>query len=1092
MTRSIRVLVAHKADVGWPAVRRRLESLAGLGYLQSLAILTISESRTIGQDPSIEVAIPSENGGIVLEPHTLLGYLASLGSIEEITTVAIRCDSALSLANSEISTSFEHALDSISSLLVRFATGVKRRDFRIAVIGESEVAPGAPFFSSAATINAIVLPRDISMNRAVARPVMRDNEETFAAHAATEICSVLGLWASMDSSPLDSIENRPMGVRGYSVHFVSSRVKGLLAPPLPVSELVDDSGVLPLPRGFTPVDNISVVVERFAEHVFPVELKFTPLPESNDYIRKNWRQLARDYVREFGQIVLHIPSILRRGFVGEVDAVGARVLDRLLGEADTRVRPIIPGNSVDAAPLISENLVDEIIRDIEHRDGRPVSVGLSTERWDELIAGILGIADGGESARASREAVMPSSILVADKSYVAPSSSSVAETIRALMPPSPAFIRQEVDESESETSEATEESIAGELHDDDEIAAVPVNSEAVVFTGDIDLEVLREAVRRSGMARPEINNHDNEFRSGDEGSAQSIQVDRLDNTLLGRITRRFDDEYRKAEDSTVECLSVLRTMPAHFGSGADSEVSWTVILTIALSLTGIIVSLATHGLARDFFGLDWINRRNRDFLWVGFSSIVIVGAVAALISSGRRSWQARAVLIALVSAGLLAIEFVAFDSIRDRVLKSGWGNADASAAIVIFVATLITTSIAIRKNGVDDDPIRNRVARFLALVLWIYVTVALSSFIAGPESFIVDWADSTRHKLLIAIQFVAWACLAMAVAVLVSIRVRQQNMFGRFQARFVWAQLNLTHSIDARRYLRVAYTHWLILSSVLGRMIWHPLGKEASEQLPFDGTLTGDESILKFDLAEMQLSEEGRIALLAQLKQRFVREGWLKVQFDIARNAYQTRLAFVTGDSLEDHDPIGCSSVPMVESLLSGDAQGDRFQFATSLHEGTFDERLLSGATNENLENVYSGILKDERMHEVHKAQNAFLTGFDFLSDIVPAEPSRLPPRVLSTLQVAGADATTMKSHLWWPESSIVAKPPVGVAEVHSGPAISPEQLNDSVVLLAILVDVSQPFANSDVQLLKDDAIDSTPLGGTDFSDSLEFDDDDD
>lgn len=1081
--RTARVLVVHEEDDAWIPVRERLESLAGEGYLRSFLVLTVSVGRGTGADPAVDLVEADQAGGTRRVTTTLLGYLAGLGAIEGVTVCALRCDSADSPTNAVESADLDAAMKHIAKLLVQFATGVHRRAIRLAVIGEGEQAPGSPFFAGDADANAVVLPRDVSMNRAVARPVLRDNGDTFVAHCATEICSVLGLWNAMDSGPLDNVKTQPKGMPGYSVHFVSSRVKGLLAPPLPVSDLVDDSGVLPLPRGFSPVDNLALVVERFAEHVYPANMKFSPLERPSESERMSFREYVPAYLREFWRTFIGVPALMRRGFEGELEAIGAEALDRLVGGAEGRVRPIIPGSGSDESPVITEELVEEIIRDIEYRDGRPVVGGVTTEQWEALIVGVLGIADGNDLSQSAREAVMPANILVRDKSYLAPDHESVGHTVRSIMPPARPG-RAAVSPHDQVVPGIGDIALEGEAPAVEE----PVE---VTFTiqGDVDLQALREAVRRSGLSRPVAPDPpvgDADLQTADD----AVEVDRADRTLIGYVTKRFDDEFNKAEDSTVESLQELRTLPSHFAAAGFGKVSWTVMVAIALSISAIIVSLATHGVFRELFSMDWLSRRNRDFLWVGFSSLVLVLGVAALLSTGRRTWQGRTVFIAAVCAGIIATEYVVFDAVRDKVLESGRGLVDASVAALIFVGTVGLMVLAISRNWKSTDPVRRRIGRLLALVLWVYATLAVTSYIAGPESFILGWTDGARHRFLVAAQFVGWVCLIASTSVIVSIRVRQQNMFGRYQAQFVWAQENLTHSIDARRHLRTAYTQWLILASVLSRMIWHPLGREATERTAFDGSLVGDEAILKFDLAEIQLSPEGRTALLAQLKQRFVRKGWLKVQFDISRNAYQTRRAFITGDPMEDHDPVGCASVPAVESLLDGSAQGDRFEFARFLHEGTVDSRLLAGATNENLEDVYSSLMLDPRMHTVGSAQNSFGTGFDFLADIVPEEPASLPPRLLTKLHVAGDEATVMTSHLWWPESEIIGAPSTTFVETHKGSALAAERLNDSVVLLAVLVDVSKGFPNANVSLVRDAVVpmSQSPVGR---SDEPEGDDDD-
>jgi len=1065
-SRATQVLVVHEKDMGWTAVRPRIETLVKEGYLWPFVVLTVETGKAVSADPVVDVVRfePGEDG--VSQQTTLLGYLAGLGSIGGVTAVALRCDSAGSADSGLESSELDAAVRRIDNLLVRFATDLERKTIRLAVIGEEEKAPGAPFFAKDAGANVIVLPRDISMNRAVARPVLRENSATFVAHSATEICSVLGLWRSMGESPLDGIETQPNGMPGYTVHLVSSRVKALLAPPLPVSDLVDESGVLPLPRGFSPVDNLAVVVERYADVVFPENMKFTPMERPTTSLRESWRSLSKAYLVEFWRTFRGFPSIVRRGFQGEMDAVGAIALDRLLGGAEGRIRPIIPGDDESTANVISDDLVENLIRDIEFRADRPVVGGVTTEQWESLIVRILGIADGNDQSQPSREVVMPASILVRDKSFLAPNQPSVSGMIRAVMPP-------------------------GQNHDDEELLPdssvdndVPLGEEdspplelSFVVQGDVDLEALRDAVRRSGMGRPDrvVNTQD-----GQDLVTQDdvVEVDRADHTLIGYITHHFDREFTKSEDSTIECLGELRQLPARFRMAEFGKVSWAVVAAFSLSLSAILISLASHFPLRDMLSMDWMSRRSRDFLWVSVSSLVLVVSIAALLSTGRRAWQGRTVIIAAVCAGILAVEYVVFDPVREAILKSGRGALDASVAIAIFVVTASVTVFAIVRNWSSVDPIRKRVGRLLAILLWFYTTLALCSFVAGPESFVINWSDSARHKFLFAVQFVAWVSMLVSAGIVVSIRVRQQNMYGRLQAQFVWAQENLIHSVDARRHLRTAYTQWLILASVISRMIWHPLGREATERTAFDGSLTGDESILKFDLAEIQLSTEGRIALLAQLKQRFVRKGWLKVQFDIARSTYQARRAFVTGDPLEDHDPIGCPSVPSIESLLANDGQGDRFDFAEFLHDGLVDARLLAGATNENLEDVYSALMRDDRMHTVVRSQNVFGTGFDFLADIVPSNSPTLPPGLLSTLLVANDEAMRMRSRLWWPDAEIIARPECEFVERHIGVPMSSERMNDSLVLMAVLVDVSGAFRNAEVRMIEDEPRRSTPDSG--------------
>ena len=425
-------------------------------------------------------------------------------------------------------------------------------------------------------------------------------------------------------------------------------------------------------------------------------------------------------------------------------------------------------------------------------------------------------------------------------------------------------------------------------------------------------------------------------------------------------------------------------------------------------------------------------------------------------------------ILAGICSGILAVEYFAFGPIYEKLIATGINKSTAIVGALVLLGTLVVTWLAITRNIVSSDPIRKRVGRILGIFAWIYVVVGLSSYTAGPVSFINGWEDGTRHRFLIAAQFVGWVCLIIATLVIVSIRVRERNSFGVYTDRFNWAQDNLMHSIDARRHLRAAYTQWLMVSASVARIVWYPLGREASERSAFDGLLSGDETILKFDLAQVGLSPQGHVALLARLRQMFVRPGWMRTQFNYARELYMSELSFITGDPIEQHDPIGCVAVPPISNILENNAQGDRFNFAKQMYEGQFDGGLLAAATNNNLDAVYANILTDNRMHEVSKAQNTYPTGSDFLVDIVPPSKSILPPRLVNILASGGDASTQMKSHLWWPDTSILNRPQFPVDHLHKSDVVTLDKLNDSVVLVAVLVEISEAFRGTDVNVVED------------------------
>jgi uncharacterized membrane protein YozB (DUF420 family) len=1052
-------LIVHQLDNAWPGIQSRLEEFFLEGFVDELVILTVPSSEELPQDPEIGVVKQNINGLPNRETETLFGYLAKLGNIDGIRLCAIRCDASGQITSLEESIQLDRALKRISSTLMKFASNkLPKKEVRIAIIGEEERAPGSPFFSPNADANVIVIPRDVSMSMSVAKPVVREQRVVFEGHAAMELASILGMWTVMKSAPVDTVIRKPLGVEGYAVTFMKSRVKGLVAPPLPIGDLINDADLLPIPTGFAPVDNLEVVVERYAEGIYPSNMHFSSIPAPNSHEYVKFIQLIKAYAIEFLNTVRSLPRIIRSGFDNEIEQVGQLVLDNLIGGSDARIRPLISSQGRDNPDGLTEDRIEELIRDIEYRDDRPVVGALTSDEWADLATRILGIADGNDEADSHRELVMPSNILVREKSALAPRVASVAELVRSVMPP---HLKHETFEHEPlvQTTDVPSED------DSAESEIEPFQSPVVV--GDIDLMALREAIRSSGINRPEeAINHDLENDEFNQNYVSNFQTP----TLIGHVTKIFDREFNKAENASFSSLSELRELPKKLISRDSVKISLSVIVAVCLSIGVLIASAATHGVVREIFGLEWLSAKSRDFLWLGLSSILLVISVSILFSTGNRTWQRRTMVLTAICSAVVAIEYFSFGWLRERLSGNSISLKIASvtllllAGIVLVVLNLLIGFLAIYRSTKSNNLIRQKIGRGMALLIWAYLVVGISSFLAGPVSFVNTWEDSTRHRFLLACQFVGWICLLMAMLVVVSIRVKQQNSFGIHADRFRWAQENVIHSIDARRYLRTAYTQWLLVGAALSRIIWHPLGQKASESTPFQGRLAVDDAILKFDIAMMELSEEGRTSLLAKLTKMFVRQGWLSVQFNYAVEEFKSTTAILNGNGSEDHNPFACPAVPPISDVLNDDARGDRFQFAKKLYEGELDEVLLASATNNNLDSVYSEILRNERLHVVTNSQHNFATADQFLTDILPGETSTLPSELVNKLFSAGDGLMT--THLWWPKTSILKRPQVEVANLHESTGMIGSELNDSVLLMAVMVEVSDQYRDDEVSVV--------------------------
>ena len=79
-----------------------------------------------------------------------------------------------------------------------------------------------------------------------------------------------------------------------------------------------------------------------------------------------------------------------------------------------------------------------------------------------------------------------------------------------------------------------------------------------------------------------------------------------------------------------------------------------------------------------------------------------------------------------------------------------------------------------------------------------------------------------------------------------------------------------------------------------------------------------------------------------------------------------------------------------------------------------------------------------------------------------------LPPRILNVMLVPSDESLILDSHLWWPETSLLGTPNSDNARVHTAQVLSGAHLNESVVMMAVLVGVSSGFINSQVICVDD------------------------
>ena len=64
-----------------------------------------------------------------------------------------------------------------------------------------------------------------------------------------------------------------------------------------------------------------------------------------------------------------------------------------------------------------------------------------------------------------------------------------------------------------------------------------------------------------------------------------------------------------------------------------------------------------------------------------------------------------------------------------------------------------------------------------------------------------------------------------------------------------------------------------------------------------------------------------------------------------------------------------------------------------------------------------------------------------------------------------------MTTHLWWPKTSILKKPQVDVSNLHESTGMVGGELNDSVLLMAVMVEVSDQYRDDEVSVVVNENI---------------------
>lgn len=1039
------LIVVHSADLMWSEIEQHLALLSSRHLLSDFIVMDAAENAQIGDVP---IRIISENS---VSSKRLYDHLATIGHTDSLVIAGVQS----SILNDEQQLEISNSIDLLNAGLARLASAIKRINVRVSIPGDLEQIAGPPFFTAVSDANVVILPRDQARNQAVARPITRDSGGIFAKHSSVELASVLALWKFMEKSILEKVERKHQGIGGYEVVFASSRVKGVLAPPLPIGSLVDESGELPIPPSFTALERPQLVSLRYAQAIYPDSLRFEhPVRPRFGVDRSLWK-LVKEYVKEISSVVYRLPTTFWRGLQNDVNDIAGTAMSEALGGQDGWITVVWETmNSGSAAHLLSQEEVHKVISEIELRAERPVLSVVPTATWNHMVDQVFGVADGAEIADSIRRQLTQSTFLILDKNSMAPKSDNLAEITTLTL-----------------GHDKTWDPIYIPVFE--EIDSVPefdqVNS-VESFTEELITEVnysLDDSIGNGELVSLEIEEGNFSSAVAVEGEKLVREVSRPERVtsmdVVSGITQELVTNYELASQSVLQTLDEIQNLPNEFTGKELGKISQSVLIGISSAVALLFVALGSMTPAKKLLSFEWLSRSTAAQIWLMFSTAFIVIAIATGITGGKRTWQGRAILAALVSSGIVALEYIFFNPVYEWINRFKWLESSNIPAIAVFVATLSLCGLSVVRNLASDEPVRKKIGKFVLLFSWFYAVIGVTSSLASKTSILQRAPESIKSRFFISSNLVGWTVLLTGLVIIAVLRVREKNRVGKAGHDFRNACIELETCVDARSRLDIATAQWLGIASVAARTIWFPLGKRVSELSASDEQLTGDESILKFDLANIRLRDSGTSHLLSRLRQKFVRTGWLRRQLQVAIDSYAESEAFDSGNQPEHHYPFGCSSSPTVDEILDGYARGDRWGFAHKYFSGEYDEQLLNSAVEQRVPDMYRDLVKDPRMHEVTESQNEYLTSFDFLYDVVPTVVKQIPPGLSTSLFTANQRESSMRSFTWWPEGEIGTISADVVEELLSIETIKAKTYRDSEMILAATVDLSHSFHSQDL-----------------------------
>ena len=266
---------------------------------------------------------------------------------------------------------------------------------------ETLEAPEERFFSTHVEANLVVIPEDRRSDQHFAAPLAHDSV-AFAGHIAVETAVILGMFSGMEGSVLDGLTPGVIFGTNPKIRLTRSFVRVGRSPALPLQEIVDHEGRLPVPPGTIEAPAPAAAVAELAGRSAAIFDSLGFEVKDPDPPRRHQLRPIRTLgliIKEMGRFIAGLPRRAVEGLFEDFSELAGRTMQELVGSSSVvevvwkgKFNPTEGGDDFDA-------LIGDLKRQAERRLDLEGGPSIDQTVWRDLRSLVLSTADGSEPPR---------------------------------------------------------------------------------------------------------------------------------------------------------------------------------------------------------------------------------------------------------------------------------------------------------------------------------------------------------------------------------------------------------------------------------------------------------------------------------------------------------------------------------------------------------------------------------------------------------------------------------------------------------------------------------------------------------------------